>query len=273
MDGLAIRFAFSLCLLTASLSSPLVFASYERGNCENLLLGEFGHLPNDSREGLITNRVQMTPESLIAAYQVGIFPWEMTPDGNAVWHSPPNRGVLIFDEIEIPRSDRKFIRRALEDPDYEVTFDKAFNEVMMECAEMVRWREIEPGKVVPDGQWISQEFIRNYTALFAQGHAHSVEVWHNGILVAGLYGTFIDGVFAGESMFHKESDATKIALYSLIERLKSNGHTFMDTQQAKNADNPLAKQRSLVVKWNARTIPREDFYQKLRTAQSENKPF
>jgi leucyl/phenylalanyl-tRNA--protein transferase len=205
----------------------------------------------------------MTPETLVAAYQQGIFPWDMTGDGHAVWHSPPERGILLFDNLHISSSDRKFIRQALADPSYEVTIDKAFNEVMQECAEMVRWRTLENGEKTPDGHWISPEFIRNYTALFARGFAHSVEVWHNGILVAGLYGTFVDGVFAGESMFHKEANATKLAMWTLIERLRENGHNFIDTQQAKG----LGK------KWGAELVSRDKFQEMLRGAQAANRPF
>jgi leucyl/phenylalanyl-tRNA---protein transferase len=263
MNGLAIWFAFSFCLLLASLSS-LTHAS-DREVCERNLvpLGEFAQRPNDREQGLVTKRVSLSPETLVAAYHNGIFPWQMAEDGNAVWHSPPERGILFLDQVHISKSDMDFIKKASADPDYEVTVDKAFNEVMTECAEMIRWRKNANGIRTREGQWISPEFIRNFTALFARGYAHSVEVWHNGILVGGLYGTFVDGVFAGESMFHKESNVTKLAMYTLIQRLKANGHTFIDTQQAK----------ALSEKWGAVKVSRAEFKQMLRQAQAANRPF
>jgi leucyl/phenylalanyl-tRNA--protein transferase len=170
---------------------------------------------------------------------------------------------LLLDQVHISKSDMAFIESTLANPDYEITVDKAFNEVMSECAEMIRWRKLANGDRIPDGQWISPEFIRNYTSLYARGFAHSIEVWHNGILVGGLYGTFVDGVFAGESMFHKESNVTKLAMYTLIQRLKANGHFFIDTQQAKG----------LSEKWGAIKVSRVEFQQMLRQAQSADRPF
>lgn len=249
--------------LVATHPSPAV-ASYDRGICESNLLGELGRSPDDDNHGLVTDKVKMSPSTLISAYRMGIFPWNTTPEGNSVWHSPPERGVLAFDKIHISKKDRKFIERELNGGHYEVTIDKAFRDVITECAEMIRWRTAANNRnKVPDGQWISPQFIENYTALFNTGQAHSVEVWHDGILVAGLYGTFVQGVFAGESMFHKEADATKLALYVLIERLKANGHTFIDTQQSKG----------LVLKWGAEIVSRDDFLKMLRDAQKKNLPF
>lgn len=265
MNGLALWFALSVCVLVAGLSSSTASASYDREVCEKNLVayGEFHRQPNDFKKGLITRAVSLSPENLVTAYHEGIFPWHMAEDGNAVWHSPPERGILLLDQVHISRTDMEFIERALANPDYEVTTDKAFDEVMTECAEMIRWRRLPNGQRVPDGQWISPEFIRNYTALFARGHAHSIEVWHNGILVGGLYGTFVDGVFAGESMFHKESNVAKLAMYTLITRLKANGHSFIDTQQSKG----------LSEKWGAIEVTRAEFQNMLREAQKANRPF
>lgn len=252
-------------LMFAVLLSPnLAHASYQRGNCEGLMIPEFASLPDDANLGMITDRVRMTPETLQVAYMQGIFPWHTTDEGTSAWHSPSLRGVLHLDQVHISTKDRKFIKKALESGEYRVTFDQAFTEVMEECAQMVRW-VVHPitKKRIPDGHWISSQFLANYPKLFAAGQAHSVEVWHNDILVGGLYGTYIGGVFAGESMFHKEDDVTKLALYKLIERLKANGHTFIDTQQA----------RGLVLKWGAELIPRGDFMDMLRDAQEKNLPF
>lgn len=262
MTGIAPRFAFSCLLFLASLSFSTAHAS-ERDFCESRLLAEFSQRPNDRHLGMITERVNMTPDSLAFAYQKGIFPWYISNEGNPVWASPPQRGILVFDDLHVSRTDREFIAKALQDPAYEVTFDKAFREVMTECANMIRWRKLANGDRIPDGQWISPEFVDNYTRLFERGQAHSVEVWHNGILVGGLYGTFIKGVFAGESMFHKENNVTKLAMYKLIERLQNNGHWFIDTQQAKG----------LSEKWGAKLVPRATFETMLAQAQGEDRPF
>lgn len=251
-----------ILILLASLSSQIANASYQRGNCDlNLMFPEFASLPDDANLGMITDRVRMTPEALQTAYMQGIFPWHTTEEGTSAWHSPSMRGILALDQVHISTKDMKFIRKALESGEYRVTFDQAFTEVMEECARMVRWvtHPITKRKV-PDGHWISSQFLTNYPKLFAAGKAHSVEVWHNDILVGGLYGTYIGGVFAGESMFHKEDDVTKLALYKLIERLKANGHTFIDTQQA----------RGLVLKWGAQLIPRGEFMNLLYDAQQKD---
>jgi leucyl/phenylalanyl-tRNA--protein transferase len=235
----------------------------ERDFCKHLL-SEFNQRPDDERLGLITSQVKMTPESLLLAYSQGIFPWLPAGASHAGWFSPSDRGVLLFSELRISSRDRQFLRNAATDPSYEVTIDQAFNEVVHECANMERWTK-DPGTGIATlkGHWISPEFIENYIKLFAGGHAHSVEVWHHGILVAGLYGTFVRGVFGGESMFHKESNAAKLALLTLITRLQGGGHTFIDTQQSVG----------LLEKWGAREIPRDEFMDLLRAAQEKNLPF
>jgi leucyl/phenylalanyl-tRNA--protein transferase len=213
---------------------------------------------------LITSQVELTPESLLTAYRRGIFPWLQTRDGLGEWYSPPRRGVLFLDDLHISRKDMKFIRRNTRAGVYRVTFDAAFADVIRHCAEMDRSEtDSRTGRRVSAGQWLAPQFVEQYTRLFRMGYAHSAEVWRGEKLVGGLYGVYIDGVFSGESMFHEESDVNKLAFYALIERLKSRGHRFIDTQMA----------IGLSGKWGARYVSRESYLQLLQDAQKLSLPF
>ncbi len=231
---------------------------------ESLIQTEFSRVPNDLRGGLVSENVPIEVESLKESYRCGYFPWSVTPDGKGRWFCPPQRGILDFSKMRIGSSDMRFIRRAMASGEYEVTYNKAFRQVVEACRAMVRWKiDAKTGEKVRDSEWISDTFVDQYTKLHEAGYAHSTEVWHNGKLVAGMYGVFVDGVYAGESMFHTENDAAKLALYDLVERLTANGHEFMDTQMAAG----LAK------KWGAILIPREEFLSRLKSAQSVGRPF
>ena len=130
------------------------------------------------------------------------------------WWSPDPRGVLELAELRISRSLARSVNR------YDVTFDRAFEVVMRACADPSR----------PRG-WITEEFISAYARLHALGFAHSVEVWHHGSLVGGLYGVEVGGLFAGESMFHSMRDASKVALVALVQRLRDcPGRRLIDVQ-------------------------------------------
>jgi len=247
---------------------PLLFSAacfaHNTFECESLLKKEFSRIPNDTFSGRISGRVPMSVQTLTEAYRRGIFPWELAANGDAVWYSPPLRGVLDFATLKIPRKDMQFIRRELGGGTYSVTFDQAFSEVIRNCAETARLRKTLDGvESVEVGSWIVPEFQHQFTEMFHAGFAHSVEVWKNGELVGGLYGTFVDGVFTGESMFHKESDVLKLALYALIERLKERGHTWIDTQQV----------NGLIKKWGGEKIPRPLFLNMLKAAQAQSMPF
>lgn len=135
-------------------------------------------------------------------------------DGRIGWYSPNPRGVFEFDRFRIPRSLRKLIRRGV----FEVRIDTTFESVMRACADR------------PEGSWISEQIIDLYTRLHDAGFAHSVEAWHDGELAGGLYGVVIGGAFFGESMFHRRTDASKVALAALIERLEQRNFALIDTQ-------------------------------------------
>jgi leucyl/phenylalanyl-tRNA--protein transferase len=238
----------------------------ESAHCENSLSAEvlFEQVPNDLRNGMITDELELNVENLVEAYRRGIFPWSITPEGNARWHSPPVRGILDFCNLHISKSDRKFIQRHLNSGEFEITYDQAFDQVIEECARIKRFVfDAEKGYKVESAAWLVPEIIEAFKQLHRAGYAHSTEVWHKGELVGGLYGTHIDGFYTGESMFHHRPDVLKLALFSLIERLKAKGITFIDTQLT----------LGLIKKWNGETITREEFLARLRRQQDPNRTF
>jgi len=156
----------------------------------------------------------LTPELLLKGYQLGIFPMSETRDSDEVfWVDPTMRGVLPLDGFHISRS----LRRRLRQTPYQITFDTAFQEVVEGCADR-------------DDTWINSTIFDLYTDLNALGWAHSCEVWQDETLIGGVYGVAIGGAFFGESMFSRATDASKVALAYLIDRLKSSGFVLFDTQ-------------------------------------------
>jgi leucyl/phenylalanyl-tRNA--protein transferase len=161
---------------------------------------------------------ELTPDILIRTYAAGIFPMaESADDPTLFWVDPDKRGVLPIDGFHITRKLQKKLRH---NP-FEIRCDTAYEAVIRACG---AYRAERPKT------WINSEIIRLYSGLFAMGHAHSVETWHDGRLVGGLYGVSIAGAFFGESMFSLETDASKIALCHLIARLRRSGYTLLDTQ-------------------------------------------
>ena len=157
-------------------------------------------------------------ELLVSAYASGWFP--MAVDGGEIrWFSPDPRGIIPLDAFHIPARLSRVVRRGT----FRVEIDTAFEAVIRACADAERDRD-DPGT------WISEEIIDSYIALHARGLAHAVEVWRDDRLVGGLYGVALRGAFFGESMFHRETDASKIALVALVERLRSAGYVLLDTQ-------------------------------------------
>lgn len=157
----------------------------------------------DPEDDLVAVGADLEPGTLLAAYRAGLFPMPTSfPDAPTGWFSPVSRGVLPLDGLRVSRSLRRSAR------DFEIRVDTAFDEVVAECGRPER----------PDG-WITDEFCDAYGLLHELGWAHSVEAWRDGRLVGGLYGVAIGGLFAGESMFHRERDASKVALMGLVDLL------------------------------------------------------
>jgi leucyl/phenylalanyl-tRNA--protein transferase len=153
----------------------------------------------------------------VGAYRAGVFPWPHDSIDAVPWFSPPQRGVLPLDRMHVSRS----LARRLRQSGYETTVDEAFAAVVEGCREP---------RADEQGTWISDDLAAAYTRLHELGHAHSLEVWGGERLVGGIYGVLVGGVFCGESMFHRETDASKIALADLVERLVEAGAGLLEVQ-------------------------------------------
>lgn len=150
---------------------------------------------------------------LLSAYCQGLFPMAASPEGPINWFTADPRGIIDFAEFRIPKRLRPVLRREV----FAVRVNTAFEEVIRACSQR-------------DDTWISESIVQSYLNLHRLGFAHSVESWYEGELVGGLYGVAIRGAFFGESMFHRVSDASKVALVHLVERLQWRGYRLLDTQ-------------------------------------------
>jgi len=157
-------------------------------------------------------------DMLLRAYAFGVFPMaEARDDPELFWIDPEHRGVLPLDAFHLPRR----LKRTIKAEPFEVRVDTSFRQVLMACAESGEARE---------GTWINDQIITLYSELFARNHAHCVECWQEGRLVGGLYGVSLGAAFFGESMFSRETDASKVALAYLVARLRFGGFKLLDTQ-------------------------------------------
>jgi leucyl/phenylalanyl-tRNA--protein transferase len=187
------------------------------------------------------NRVAMAtiipPEILLDFYRRGVFPMAM--DGELRLFSPDPRGVIPLEKFRIPHGSRKVLR----DPGWKVTVNAAFEEVVLGCAER-------------EETWIDETIFGSYAELHHLGHAHSVEVWRDGELAGGLYGVALGAAFCGESMFSRIPGASKVALASLVERLRGRGFVLLDTQWV----------TPHLEKFGACEIPRSEYLEQLAKA-------
>jgi leucyl/phenylalanyl-tRNA--protein transferase len=191
-------------------------------------------------EGLVAIGGDLSTPRLLLAYRSGIFPWTVDP---LTWWSPDPRAIFELEKIHVPRSLAKFMRKR----PFEVTRDRAFRQVMQGCATP------GPGR---EETWVTPEFIEAYTRLHKQGHAHSVECWREGELVGGIYGVSLGGFFAGESMFHRTTNASKVALHHLVGHLRAHGFALFDIQMI----TPATRQLGAV------EIPRDEYLKRLAAA-------
>jgi leucyl/phenylalanyl-tRNA--protein transferase len=172
--------------------------------------------PRPSDGDLVASGGDLEPSTVLAAYRRGLFPMPVELDSPEMcWWSPVRRGVLPLDGLKVSRSLRASTKR------FEVRVDTAFREVVQACADPTR-----------DARWINRDIVGAYTELARLGWAHSVEAWQDGALVGGLYGVAIGGLFAGESMFSRVSDASKVALVHLVDLLRDEDadRRLLDTQ-------------------------------------------
>ena len=162
--------------------------------------------------------VEITPEIVLRAYRAGLFPMAESRGGHRLyWLDPEMRGVLPLDGFHLPK---RLLRTVLSGP-YRVTSNRAFPDVIAACAAPAPGRE---------DTWINEDIEALFIELHRRGHAHSVETWADGVLVGGLYGVSLGGVFFGESMFSRARDASKVALVHLVARMRMSGYGLLDTQ-------------------------------------------
>lgn len=216
----------------------------------------------------------MTVENFLMAYEAGVFPWRQISENLFGWTSPADRGVIDFADFHISKSSSKFMKK--EGQLYELTIDRAFDEVVEGCAAMPRKSAL----------WIKPKFKKVFKDLHRLGYAHSFEVWEKstGKLVAGFFGEMIKGVFTGESMFHslepemvdgqpkirangqvslKYSDVAKLIMPFLKDYLQAQGHSWVDAQVVSN----------MSASFGAKYVSREEYQRRLTEAQKKNLPF
>jgi leucyl/phenylalanyl-tRNA--protein transferase len=191
-------------------------------------------------DGLVGVGGDLRPERLLEAYRRGIFPW-FDEESPILWWSPDPRAIFELGGLHVSRRLARTVRSGR----FEVTVNRAFAEVMRGCAD-------RPGQ----GVWITADMIDAYTRLHELGHAHSLEVWHEDSLAGGLYGVAIGGLFAGESMFTRVRDASKVALVHVMDRLRQRGFQLFDVQFLNDHTASLG----------AVEIPRREYLARLRRA-------
>jgi leucyl/phenylalanyl-tRNA--protein transferase len=211
------------------------------------VLGPLDPLPDAAganQEGLVAIGGGLSVERLQEAYAHGLFPWSATP---VSWWSPDPRAILDLEPgVRVSRRLKQKIRQAR----YTVTRDQAFRDVITACA---RVKRADGG-----GAWISPPILKAYIRLYEAGDAHSLEIWNSqGLLAGGIYGVASGGCFSGESMFHHETDASKLAFYHLGEHLRERGFLLFDAQVL----NPFTREMG------ATEIPRHEFLARLREAR------
>lgn len=203
-------------------------------------------IPDPSRadlDGVVGVGADLQPATLVTAYRHGVFPWPH--EGMPLpWFSPDPRAVFDVDDIHVSRSLRRRCRRS----GWTTTIDAAFDEVVRAC-----------GEDRDDGTWITHEMSAAYRRLHEHGWAHSLEVWDGDDLVGGVYGVLVGGVFTGESMFHRATDASKVALVDLCRRLGEAGASWLDAQL------PTGHLRSM----GAETWPRWVFLRRLASVRDD----
>jgi leucyl/phenylalanyl-tRNA--protein transferase len=187
-------------------------------------------------------------DALLSAYASGWFPMSIAP-GEIRWYSPDPRGIIPLDTFHAPRRLARTVRQER----FELRFDTAFRDVIAACA----------NREDADGNWIDNEILESYCALHELGFAHSVETWQDGGLAGGLYGVALKGAFFGESMFHRERDASKVALSALVEHLRARGFVLLDTQWVTDH----------LVQFGATEIPRRRYLRLLDQALSVDATF
>jgi leucyl/phenylalanyl-tRNA--protein transferase len=221
----------------------------EKRSC--MAIKAFPPVDEADEHGLLAVGGDLEVSSLLLAYSNGIFPWPLSADESLLWFSPAERAVLFVDDFHISKSLKTEIRRS----QYTYRINSAFSEVIEYCSDCsLRANE--------EGTWIIDEMKSAYIALHRAGYAHSFECYEGNELVGGLYGVAIGSMFAGESMFHRKDNTSKLSLVFLMQTLKKLGAGWLDCQQM----------TPLIARFGARMIPRDDFIPLLDEAISTAQP-
>lgn len=205
----------------------------------------FPPLSETHESGLLAIGGDLEVPSLLLAYRSGIFPWPIVEEKLLCWFAPPERAVLFFDRLHLPRSLKKLRKKS----SWRLKVNSDFPAVIRACASSLKRRS-------QDGTWITPAIRDAYITLHQAGYAHSVECYDDDMLIGGLYGVAIGGSFAGESMFHHKANASKLCLCHLIDHLRAHGATWIDCQQM----------TPLLSSFGATLVPREEFMQMLKEA-------
>ena len=195
-------------------------------------------------DGLVGVGGDLEPDTLLRAYSEGVFPWFNEGDP-ILWWSPDPRTVIELDGLHVSRS----LARTIRSGKFRVTVNHAFSDVIRGCGDR---RE--------DGTWLTPEMIAAYERMHRLGHAHSVETWTGSVLAGGIYGVAIGAFFAGESMFYRVTDGSKVALVALVNRLRERGYELFDVQMRTEHTTRLG----------ATDLPRMDYLARLRAAVRKN---
>ena len=205
---------------------------------------EFPDVETADEDGLVAVGGDLEPESIVLAYKSGIFPWPIH-ERLLAWFAPPQRGVLFLDEFHISRR----LREQLNKHPFTTAIDQDFVGVITRCAEVKNRGD-------QDGTWITSTIIEAYRRLFEMGIAHSFESYRDGQLVGGMYGVQIGGFFAAESSFYRETNASTVAMSTLVEYLRSQGINWLDCQVI----TPFS------ASFGARAVERKEFMKMLKRA-------
>lgn len=209
-----------------------------------MAIARFPPVDTADEHGLLALGGDLEIESLLLAYSQGIFPWPISKEYPLAWFSPDPRGILAFEKLHLGKSIRKFLKK---NP-YEIKFNTNFEAVIMNCSKVPRSDN--------QGTWITQDIIDSYINMYKNGFAYSVETYLEDRLVGGVYGVCINKFYSGESMFHTEDNASKVALISLLYQLHQQGIGWLDTQMV----TPVVESLGGVA------IPRETYLKMLKSA-------
>lgn len=203
---------------------------------------KFPDVSEASPEGLLAIGGNLSADSLLCAYQQGVFPWPISKNSPLTWFAPDPRGIIYVKNFHIPKSFKKFIKQN----NYKIRLNHNFESVIDHCAKTIRKHEV--------GTWITKDIKSAYQELFEQGFAYSIEVYAKEEIVGGLYGVCINGSVSGESMFHLRPNTSKLCLYILICLLHKNQIAYLDTQMV----------TPIIASFGGEEIPRADFMKLLK---------